>query len=79
MTRPRPSQPGQVLERMNWPNTLCETCWTRPAPAHDGQTIGSVPGSAPLPPQRSQSAAARTGTLKVAPANASASEISATR
>ena len=51
---PRPSQRGQVPLRTNWPKTLCETCWTRPAPPHTSQVTGDVPGAAPLPPHVSQ-------------------------
>ena len=39
-TRPRPSQRGQVPVRTNCPNTLCETCWTRPAPLQTSHVTG---------------------------------------
>ena len=43
-TRPSPSQRGQVPVRTNCPKTLCETCWTRPAPLQTSQVTGAVPG-----------------------------------
>ena len=35
-----PSQRGQVPVRTNWPKTLCETCWTRPAPPQTSHVTG---------------------------------------
>ncbi len=60
-TRPRPSQRGHAPVRTNCPKTLCETCWTRPAPLQTSHVTGTVPGAAPLPPQVSQVWATRVG------------------
>ena len=76
-TRPSPSQRGQAPVRTNWPKTLCETCWTRPAPPQTSQVTGTVPGAAPLPPHVSHVWATRVGTLTEIPVYASASVISA--
>ena len=72
-TRPSPSQRGQAPVRTNCPKTLCETCWTRPAPPQTSQVTGTVPGAAPLPPHVSQVWATRVGTLTEIPLYASAS------
>ncbi len=50
--RPVPLQRGHACVRTNSPKTLRETCWSRPAPPQVSQRTGSVPGSAPSPPQR---------------------------
>ncbi len=67
MTRPIPSQRGQVPVRTNWPKTLCETCCTRPTPPQTPHVTGVVPGAAPLPLQVSHVRATRVVTAAETP------------
>ena len=77
MRAPRPRQAGQVEVCTNWPNEVCETCWTCPAPPQVGQVVADVPGSAPLPWQRSHAATVSTSTSRVTP-NAASTRVSST-
>src|SRR3972149_6067354 len=51
ITRPLPPHVPQVSTLMNLANPEALTFWTSPAPRQRGQTVGSVPGFAPVPPQ----------------------------
>ena len=53
-TRPSPPQTSQTCSRTSWPNAVRVTARTRPAPWQFVQVCTSEPGSARLPPQRSQ-------------------------
>ena len=72
ITRPRPEQVGQVRSTMKKP------CWARslPAPLHDGQVCGSLPGSEPRPSHASQAMVVGMVTVAFLPAKASSSAIS---
>ncbi len=72
MMLPEPWQRGQVCAIENGP---CETR-TWPAPRHDGQVVGAVPGRAPLPLQLSQLAIAGMRILVSKPCDACSSVIS---
>ena len=74
--RPTPPHCGHVPVRTNSPKTLRETCWTRPMPLHVVHVTGLVPGSAPLPLQRSQGTLTWKGTSRFTPLAASTSSIS---
>ena len=51
---PSPWQRGQAFTLTIWPSIVWRTERTSPRPLQVGQVIGSVPGSAPLPPHVSQ-------------------------
>ncbi len=53
-TRPSPPQTSQTCSRTSCPNAVRLTARTRPAPPQFSQACTSEPGSARLPPQRSQ-------------------------
>ena len=71
MTVPAPLQRahGRVIEKRPWP-------WdSTPRPWQTGHTIGSVPGSAPVPRQVGHGACVVTATGTCAPVTACAKEI----
>ena len=71
MTVPEPPQRehGRVIENRPWP-------WdSTPRPWQTGQTIGAVPGSAPVPRQVGQAACVATATGTWAPSTAWSKEI----
>src|SRR5437867_13084975 len=54
--RPAPPHVGQVVLVTTWPKNDCAARRISPEPPHPGHVWGPVPGSAPLPEQRSHAA-----------------------
>ena len=53
-TRPSPPQTSHTAVRTSWPKRVRETAWSWPEPWQRAHVTIGVPGSAPLPWQRSQ-------------------------
>ena len=70
---PAPPQVGQAPVRTSWPKAVRRTSRSSPAPPHVSQVRIGVPGSAPLPRQRSQVETASNETSRLAPVSTSSS------